>query len=80
MRAEGARNIRYITELERQHVVEMIDQALAEMEESEEFSQGAIDGLYDVLRILGVKNVEVHSKRPSRDSYVMPADSTDEFD
>ena len=44
-----------ITELERQFIVEQVGQALAEMEESEEISQGAIDGLVEALHILGVK-------------------------
>ena len=43
-----------ITELERRHIVEMIEQALVEMEESSEVSQGAIDGLIDALKVLGV--------------------------
>lgn len=44
-----------ITELERRSIVEAIDQALVEMEESDEISQGCIDDLRDALLILGVK-------------------------
>lgn len=44
-----------ITELERRHIVEMIEQALVEMEESDQISQGAIDGLADALKVLGVE-------------------------
>jgi hypothetical protein len=43
-----------ITETERRHLVEMIEQALVEMELSEDISQGSIDGLVDSLKILGV--------------------------
>lgn len=44
-----------ITEQERRYVVEMIEQALVEMEESDQISQGAIDGLVDALKVLGVE-------------------------
>jgi hypothetical protein len=43
-----------ITETERRHLVEMIEQALVEMEIDEDISQGAIDGLVDALKMLGV--------------------------
>jgi hypothetical protein len=69
-----------ISELERRYAVEMIDQALAEVEESEDVSQGAIDGLYDVLRILGVKHVEVTSKRSSRDADAVSDYGSDDED
>lgn len=45
-----------LSELERRHIVEMIDQAIAEMEQSEEISLGAIDGLASIYAILGVRN------------------------
>ncbi len=44
-----------ISELERRHIVEQLDQLMAELEQSTEISQGAIDGLIEVYAILGVK-------------------------
>lgn len=43
-----------LTELEGRAIVEYVEQALVEMELSDEISQGAIDGLVDVLKMLGV--------------------------
>lgn len=47
-----------MSELEERHAVEMIEQALLEMEESDEISQGAIDGLVEILEILGVHDYD----------------------
>lgn len=44
-----------ITELERRFLIEKIEQAIAEMEASDEFSQGSIDGMYEAVQILGGK-------------------------
>ena len=44
-----------ITELERRQLIEWIEQALVEMDESDEISQGAIDGLDSALATLGAK-------------------------
>lgn len=44
-----------ISELERRHIVDQLDQAMAELEQSTEISQGAIDGLIEVYAILGAK-------------------------
>jgi hypothetical protein len=43
-----------ISELERRHMVEKIDDLMAELEQSTEISQRAIDGLIEVYAILGV--------------------------
>jgi hypothetical protein len=51
-----------ISETERRHLVEMIEQALVEMETDEDISQGAVDGLVDALKILGV-TYEVYNDR-----------------
>jgi hypothetical protein len=42
-----------ISELERRHLIIVIEQALAEMEQSEDFSQGTIDDLRNGVEILG---------------------------
>lgn len=48
-----------MSELEKRAVREAIESALAEIEQSEDFSQGVVDGLNDALRILGgTTNVE----------------------
>lgn len=44
-----------ISELERRHIVEKLDELMAELEQSTEISQRAIDGLTEVYAILGVK-------------------------
>jgi hypothetical protein len=44
-----------ISELERRHLIATIEQALAEMEQSEDFSQGTIDDLKEGIIILGGK-------------------------
>lgn len=42
-----------ISELERRHLIATIQSALAEMEQSEDFSQGTIDDLEEAVVILG---------------------------
>ena len=42
-----------ISELERRHIVEQLDQLMAELEQSTEISQGAIDGVVGIYAILG---------------------------
>ncbi len=42
-----------MSELERRAVIEAIEAALAEIEQSEDFSQGVVDDLKDSIRILG---------------------------
>lgn len=42
-----------ISEMERRHLIEVIEQALAEMEQSEDFSQGTVDDLREGIIILG---------------------------
>jgi hypothetical protein len=44
-----------ISEIERRALIESLETALAEMEASDEFSQGSVDGLYEAVRILGGK-------------------------
>lgn len=53
-----------VSELQRRALVEAIEQALVEMEESDEISQGAIDGLVDGLAMLGV-TYESNDRRSS---------------
>jgi len=43
-----------ISELERRHMIENLDTLMAELEQSTEISQKAIDGLIEVYAILGV--------------------------
>lgn len=42
-----------ISELERRHIIAMLDQLMAELEQSTEISQGAIDGVVEIYAILG---------------------------
>lgn len=51
-----------ISPLQHRFIVEAIFTALAEIEQSEDFSQGVADGLYESLRILGVKNAEINAE------------------
>jgi hypothetical protein len=44
-----------ISELERRHIVEQLDQLMAELEQSTEISQGAIDGVIEIYAIIGAK-------------------------
>lgn len=46
---------RTISELERRYITEAIIQALTEINESEDFSQGIVDDLEEGLKILGVR-------------------------
>jgi hypothetical protein len=51
-----------LSPLQTRFVIEAIFTALAEIEQSEDFSQGAADGLYESLRILGVKNADIKAE------------------
>lgn len=44
-----------ISKLEAAHILDKLDEAMAELEQSEEISQGVIDGLVEIYAILGVK-------------------------
>lgn len=44
-----------ISELERRYIVEKLDQVMAELEQSTEISQGAIDGVKEIYPILGAQ-------------------------
>ena len=44
-----------ISELERRHMIEKLDDLMAELEQSTEISQRVIDGVVEMYAILGVK-------------------------
>lgn len=47
-----------LSEIEVEAMVEYLDAALAEMEQSDELSQGCIDGLIECKAMLGIKDDE----------------------
>lgn len=50
------------TQLQRRFIIETIFAALAEIEQSPDFSQGVADDMCEVLKILGVKSDEIEEE------------------
>ena len=51
-----------VSPLQRRFIIETLFAALAEIEQSEDFSQGVADDMYEVLKILGVKSDEIEEE------------------
>lgn len=50
------------TVLQKRFIIETLFAALAEIEQSEDFSQGVADDMLEVLKILGVKSDEIEEE------------------